>query len=132
MALTETSSARRSGFALRLLLRVFLTLSAFLCGFAAAAMLAVAFFISPHAGLAGGAEVVLYGTGGAILFGVAAGFIVARLGSRALMLASVVAAIVLAALLVGGVWNQRETEEASPAMSSQPRPVTEPAPETAP
>lgn len=128
--MSETFS-RLPGLALRLLLRVFLTLFAALCGFAAAATIAVAFFISPDAGLAGAAEVVFYGAAGALLFGVAAGFIVSRLGSRALVLASLAAAIVLAVLFARVLWNQREAEEASPAMP-QPRAVTEPAPEIAP
>lgn len=128
MSETFTAAAtQRGGVALRLLLRVFLTLFAALCGFAAGAALSSAVLISSHAGLAGAAEAVFYGGVGAIVAGAGAGFIVFRLGSRTLLLASGAAAIVLVFLLARALWSQGPTEEAAPA-ASQPRPVTEPAP----
>lgn len=113
----------------RAMLRIFLTLFAALLGFAAAAMLAVAFLISPHAGLAGGAEVVFYGAAGAVIAGVAAGFMVSRLGTTTLVWAALLAAIIFVTLFARVLWLQQSADDASSALPADPRPVTKPAPD---
>jgi len=76
----------------------FLILVGAVCGFTAGAALSSAFLVSRDAGLAGAAEVVVYGLTGALVAGVAAGFGAARLSGRGLARTALVAGAVLAVL----------------------------------
>jgi hypothetical protein len=84
------------------------------CGFAAAAALSAAFLVSRDAGLAGAAEVLFYGIGGALVAGIGAGYGISRLGPRALSRTAIAAAFVLAVLIARAVWMQRAENAAAP------------------
>ena len=112
---------------MHVLLRLFLILVAMLCGFAMAAMIGANFLVSRESGLAGATEVLFYGIAGAILMGLAAGYVIFRLGQKTLAWVSLLAALLLGALIAMAFWNQREELEYMP-----PSPVTQTGPEGPP
>jgi hypothetical protein len=92
------------------------------CGFAAAAAISGTFLVSRDAGLAGAAEVLFYGIGGALVAGIGASYAVARLGSRALSRTAFAAGLVLAGLIGRAAWIQRAENAAAPPLPPRATP----------
>lgn len=106
---------------MRLVLQIFVVLCAALTGFAAGGALSAAYFVSPGAGLAGGAEVLFYGAAAALIAAVVAGFEVARMGGRTLVRLSVAAALFATTLLVWALLNQQGKDGDTVSVPTQPR-----------
>jgi hypothetical protein len=115
-ALAAGPAFGRGSALLSFALRSFLVLVTAACGFAGAAAISAAFLVSRDAGLAGAAEVLFYGIGGALVAGIGAGYGVARLGSRALSRTAFAAGFILAVLIAGTAWIQRAENAAAPPL----------------
>ena len=115
----------------RFLLRACLVLFAGLAGFTAGAALSSAFFISPDSGLAGAAEAVVYGAGGALIAAVVAAITVRRIEGRTLSHLSLTAGVLLFLMFGWALWS-RQGSDGAPTPSLAPTVTSAPSDPEAP